>query len=141
MKDKHMRYGCVALKKIEGFPRSRSSFSLRFPWPISPALTKLHGLMAEITDALTRQIAHLARLELSEAEVQTFTPQLGEVLQYVNLLQSVDVVGVQPLTYPFEVPTPLRPDVWVPPALDDSGKPRVLQCGPDVVQDGYKVPP
>ncbi len=96
--------------------------------------------MVQINEDLTRRVAQLARLELSELEVKIFTPQLGEIIQYVDQLQSVDVTQLEPLTHPFELDTPLRPDVIRPTELDAEGKPKVLSCGPDVLQDGYKVP-
>ncbi len=50
---------------------------------------------------LTREdvlrVARLARLTLDEAEIQAFADQLGQVLQYVEVLQQADTEGVEPL--------------------------------------------
>jgi aspartyl-tRNA(Asn)/glutamyl-tRNA(Gln) amidotransferase subunit C len=95
----------------------------------------------EVNETLTRQVAHLARLELSDAEAQTFASQLGGILKYVEQLSTLDVSAVEPLTHPLDLATPMREDVVVPSPVDASGKPKVLASGPDVLDDGYKVPP
>ncbi len=43
-----------------------------------------------------RHTAHLARLELSEAEAAKFQSQLSQILSYVEQLKEVDVSGVDP---------------------------------------------
>jgi aspartyl-tRNA(Asn)/glutamyl-tRNA(Gln) amidotransferase subunit C len=97
--------------------------------------------MVEVNEKLTRQVAELARLELSDQEVQLFTSQLGEVLKYIDQLQSVDVSGVEPLTHALDLVHPLREDVIKPSPVDAAGKPKVLSSAPDVMYDGFKVPP
>ena len=101
---------------------------------------------ANVTEAVTRKVADLARLELTDSEVQTFTAQLGKVLQHVDQLQEVDVAGVEPLYQPFDIGTPAREDVVQPsPTFKDSqtgeSRPRVLKDAPEVMHDGFKVPP
>jgi aspartyl-tRNA(Asn)/glutamyl-tRNA(Gln) amidotransferase subunit C len=98
-------------------------------------------LKAEVNESLTRQVANLARLELSDLEVQTFTAQLGDILKYIDQLQTVDVSGVEPVVHPLELPTALREDLVRPSPVDDEGRPKVLASAPDVLYDGYKVPP
>ena len=41
-------------------------------------------------------MARLARLDLSDEEVEQFQEQLSEILQYVDQLQSVDISGLEP---------------------------------------------
>lgn len=91
-------------------------------------------------EKLTRQVAQLARLELTDAEVTTFTSQLGNILGYIQKLQQADVAGIEPLVHPLELTTPLRDDVVRPSPVDAEGKPKVLQSAPDVLHDGFKVP-
>lgn len=43
-----------------------------------------------------RHVATLARLALSDEEMEMFREQLGEILAYVDRLQEVDVEGVEP---------------------------------------------
>lgn len=97
--------------------------------------------MIEVNEALTRKVAELARLELSEQEVKSFTPQLKAVLGYIDQLSEVDVAGVEPMVHAVELSIPLREDRTEPPALDAQGRPKVLGSAPEVLYDGYKVPP
>jgi len=101
--------------------------------------------MVEINEALTLKVGHLARLALSEHEVKTFTAQLGMILKYVEQLQEVNVDGVEPMTHPFndraDLAAPLRKDEAKPFPRDENGKPKVLRHAPEVLFDGFKVPP
>lgn len=95
----------------------------------------------KITDDLTRKIAGLARLELSDEEVRVYTAQLGRILEYVDELQRVPVAeDLEPLFHPLETPTPLREDVARPSPVDGHGGPRVLESAPEIVNGSYKVP-
>lgn len=97
----------------------------------------------QVTPELTRKVAGLARLKLSESEVTQFTEQLGRVLGYVGSLQEVDTSAADlvPMTSPLEMATPLREDVAreFPPAAD--GKPKVLEHAPKTLFEGFQVPP
>lgn len=112
------------------------------PFAIPCPLTKLWRMSKVlVNEALTRKIANLARLELTDTEVGALTSHMDKILGYVESLQKVDVSAVAPLTQPFEVPTPLREDVIIVPLKDQEGKPKVLASAPDVLNDGFKVPP
>jgi len=39
-------------------------------------------------------VAHLARLELTEAEVERFTVQLNDILLYMDKLNELDTEGI-----------------------------------------------
>jgi len=97
--------------------------------------------MAQVDEALTRKVADLARLELTDVEVRTFTHQLGEILKYVDQLKRANVDGIEPLTHPLDLATPMREDRIEAPPRDAAGKPKILTSAPDVLYDGYKVPP
>jgi aspartyl-tRNA(Asn)/glutamyl-tRNA(Gln) amidotransferase subunit C len=53
--------------------------------------------------ALSREevlhVAELARLSLSPEEIELFTVQLNEILEYVEKLQELDTSGVAPLAH------------------------------------------
>lgn len=57
-----------------------------------------------------RYTAQLARLNLSEEEIAKFQSQLGQVLEYVEKLRSVDVSGVEPTAHAFPVHNVFRAD-------------------------------
>lgn len=46
-----------------------------------------------------RDVARLARIELTGEEAATFQSQLGRVLEYVEQLKSLDVSGVEPTAH------------------------------------------
>src|SRR6185437_4006530 len=100
---------------------------------------------AQVNETLTRQVADLARLELTDQEIKTFTTQLNEILSYVGQLQKLDVSHVEPLTHPFdsqvELRAPLREDVVKPFKTNENGKPKTLDPAPEALDDGFKVPP
>lgn len=100
--------------------------------------------MSDVTEELTRKVAHLSRLELSDSEVKQFTQQLGDILKYVDQLSEVDVQGVEPLSNPLEMQLSLREDELrenTQECLDEEGKPKILKSAPDALYDGFRVPP
>jgi len=48
--------------------------------------------------ATVRHIARLARIAVSDAEVEALAPELNNILGWVEQLQEVDVAGVEPMT-------------------------------------------
>lgn len=46
-----------------------------------------------------RDVARLARIELSDQETKTFQTQLGSVLEYVEQLGGLDLTGVEPTAH------------------------------------------
>ena len=67
-----------------------------------------------LTPEQVRWVAHLARLELTEAELATMTRQLSAILDYVNQLQQVDTTGVEPLAHPLPIHNVFRDDEPAP---------------------------
>ncbi|EDP76374.1 Asp-tRNA(Asn)/Glu-tRNA(Gln) amidotransferase subunit GatC [Hydrogenivirga sp. 128-5-R1-1] len=56
-----------------------------------------------------KKIALLARLELTEEEVELFSRQLGDILGFVEQLGELDTTGVEPYIQNIEE-TPMRED-------------------------------
>ena len=54
--------------------------------------------MSLLTRADAKRIATLARLELTEPELDLFARQLTSILEYADRLQTVDTTGVPPYT-------------------------------------------
>lgn len=67
-----------------------------------------------LTSEAVRKVAKLARLKLSDSEVERFTGQLGAVLGYVEVLNELNTEGVEPLAHPLEIADVLREDVPKP---------------------------
>ncbi|MFP4162913.1 MAG: Asp-tRNA(Asn)/Glu-tRNA(Gln) amidotransferase subunit GatC [Chitinispirillaceae bacterium] len=81
-------------------------------------------------------IARLARLNLSEEEIENFTHQLGSILEYVEQLNTADICGVEPTCFVAPSHDPLRDDKEMP-SLDHQ---ELLKNGPCVKKDHFAVP-
>lgn len=67
-----------------------------------------------LTDEEVRKLAFLARLELSDEEVAVVRPQLGQILQFVEVLSSLDTENVEPMTTALDVNNRWREDQCSP---------------------------
>ena len=56
-----------------------------------------------------KRVAHLARLKLTDEEVEIFSKQLGDILDFVKQLEELDTTDVEPYIQKSEG-TPLRED-------------------------------
>lgn len=59
-----------------------------------------------------RRVARLARLALTDAQADLYAAQLSRVLEYVDQLRALDLVGVEPLLHPHDqcaLPAPDEP--------------------------------
>lgn len=103
--------------------------------PVSPVLSA----------ADVRAVADLARLQLSDEQVEVFRAPLGAVLGYMDRLSALDLRGVEPMSHPNDsvnrldidevrtqavlpnaalmamAPAKIEPFVQVPRVLDDGG--------------------
>jgi aspartyl-tRNA(Asn)/glutamyl-tRNA(Gln) amidotransferase subunit C len=61
--------------------------------------------------AEVRKVAQLARLELSDEQLEKYRHQLGDVLGYMHRLRQLDLTGVEPMTSPLESANRLAEDV------------------------------
>jgi len=63
---------------------------------------------------LVEHIAKVARLELTEAEIEKFTGQLKVILEAFKELDEVDTEGIEPSFHPQELSNVLREDEVTP---------------------------
>jgi len=82
-------------------------------------------------------VARLARLTLSDAELDRFTHQLADVLDHARDMAALDLTGVEPLAHPYPLRNVFRDDV--PGPLADRGE--VLAAAPLTEDDMFRVPP
>lgn len=64
----------------------------------------------DLNTDLTRRLAHLARIPVTEAEATLFTQQMADILQYMDRLATVDVQDIEPLIHPFDIESWYRED-------------------------------
>lgn len=90
-----------------------------------------------ISPADVSHVAKLARLELSEAELDLYSRQLAAVLDHAEDVYSLDTTGVPPTAHPLPLSNVLRPDTPAP-CLD---RDEVLGQAPSAEDRRFKVPP
>jgi aspartyl-tRNA(Asn)/glutamyl-tRNA(Gln) amidotransferase subunit C len=83
-----------------------------------------------------RKVALLARLELSPAEEEQFTTQLGSILDYFEQLSELDVTDVPPTARAIDVSNVTRLDELQP----YPDREAILNSAPDQEGDFFKVP-
>jgi aspartyl-tRNA(Asn)/glutamyl-tRNA(Gln) amidotransferase subunit C len=82
-------------------------------------------------------VARLARLELTDAEVDRFTEQLSAILEAVAKVSELDLSDVEPTAHPLDVVNVWAADVPRPSLpVDDA-----LANAPDREHGFFKVPP
>lgn len=93
--------------------------------------------MARISRDDVAHVADLARLRLSEQELEAFTGQLAAVLDHAADVEQLDVEGVAPTAHPYPLENVLRDDE--PRASLDRDE--VLAQAPDAHDGRFRVPP
>lgn len=73
--------------------------------------------MPHLTRDDVQRVALLARLELTEDELERMTQQLAEIVGYVDLLSQLDTDGVEPMAHPIDLANVFAEDA-VRPSLD-----------------------
>lgn len=92
--------------------------------------------MAKLSPEDVLKLARLARIDLSETEVQEFTSEFDKILAYVEKLQEVDVDGLKPTTQVSGLKNVMRADE----VIDYGYTPRDLLKGvPSTQEDLIKV--
>ncbi len=81
-------------------------------------------------------IAELARLKFSEKELDNFTHQLNQILEYVEKLNELDTENVEPLSHPIEGNNAFREDELKP----SLSREEALKNAPDCDEQFFKVP-
>lgn len=82
------------------------------------------------------RIAKLAKLKLSEKEVQLFQEQLGEILEYFQKLSEVDTENVEPLKHVIKAENVFREDE----PQDSISPEEALKNAPQRRDDYFEVP-
>ncbi len=90
----------------------------------------------KITKEEVKQVATLARLELSPEEEDLLTHQLDKIFQYMEKLDQLDTTTVEPLTQVGEITNAFREDRVVNRPATDS----LLSNAPAREQNFIKVP-
>jgi aspartyl-tRNA(Asn)/glutamyl-tRNA(Gln) amidotransferase subunit C len=81
-------------------------------------------------------VARLARLKLSEEEVETMTGELSGILEHVDRIGKLDLEGVEPTTHVVALENVLRADEPRPSLAPEVA----LAPAPEAVDGAFRVP-
>lgn len=90
----------------------------------------------KITKQDVMYVADLARLELSDAAIETFAEQIGDILDYVDLLNQVPTDGVAPTSHAISLTNAFRED-----EVCEAADPELSLSNAPERDDGYFVVP
>ncbi len=92
--------------------------------------------MSQISRDEVAHLARLARLALTDEELDSYAGQLDAILEHVSQIQGVDVTGVEPTGNPLKDVNVFRSDV-VEPCLTQE---EALAQAPKAVDGRFAVP-
>jgi aspartyl-tRNA(Asn)/glutamyl-tRNA(Gln) amidotransferase subunit C len=93
-------------------------------------------VVSQISRDDVAHLARLARLALTDGELDSFAGQLDAILAHVSQIQAVDVTGVEATDNPLKELNVTRPDV-VEPCLTQE---QALAAAPNAVDGRFAVP-
>ena len=92
--------------------------------------------MKKITNEEVKKVAHLARLELNEDEINNHAQQLAKILEYIKQLEIIDTDNVPCTTRAIEVTNIFRKDE----KKNSDCTEELLELGPSREDQYFKVP-
>lgn len=90
-----------------------------------------------VDSATVTKIAKLARIAVSDAEVEALVPELNNILGWVEQLGEVDVTGVEPMTAVIPNRLRLRDDVVDADPLTGGGVRDAVLANAPAAQHGF----
>jgi aspartyl-tRNA(Asn)/glutamyl-tRNA(Gln) amidotransferase subunit C len=93
--------------------------------------------MASLSRDDVAHVARLARLQLTDEQIDTFTPQLAAILDHAADVEALQLDDVPPTAHPFPLVNVVRPDV----ARDAGVRDAVLDQAPAAEDGMFRVPP
>ena len=89
-----------------------------------------------VSSEQVRHIARLARIGMSDAEIEALVPELNNILGWVEQLGEVDTDGVEPLATVIDLKLRLRDDA----VTDGNIRDEVLANAPEAQHGFFAVP-
>jgi aspartyl-tRNA(Asn)/glutamyl-tRNA(Gln) amidotransferase subunit C len=81
-------------------------------------------------------VAKLARLRLSDEEIERMSSELSGILDHIEKIEELDLDGVEPTSHVVNLENVLRPDEPRP----SWPREQVLDIAPDAGEGGFRVP-
>ncbi len=92
--------------------------------------------MADLTRDDVAHLAGLARIDLSDAELDKMVGELGVILESVATVQQSPIEGVEPMSHPMPIVNVTRPDVVRPSLAPEDA----LAAAPQADRQRFSVP-
>ena len=89
-----------------------------------------------LTPEDVKKIGHLARLNLTDQDIATYTPQLTEILNFIAEMNEANTDNIPPISHSFEVSQRMRVDIVTEENLRD----KFQDIAPQVEAGLYLVP-
>jgi aspartyl-tRNA(Asn)/glutamyl-tRNA(Gln) amidotransferase subunit C len=81
-------------------------------------------------------IAHLARLQINDSDVEQYTNELSEILAVFEQMKTHDTTDILPMAHPMDATQRLRPDI----VSETNQRDKFQAIAPDVEHHLYRVP-
>lgn len=128
-------YALNLREKVPRDPILRRTFAVPTSGPKQRRRPTSIAVMPLSPDAL-RRLAELARIGLSEAEVQSVRANLDSIFGLIDKLQAIPTQGIKPLAHAHDTNVPLRDDV-----VTERDRHALYQSVAPAVEEGlYLVP-
>jgi aspartyl-tRNA(Asn)/glutamyl-tRNA(Gln) amidotransferase subunit C len=92
----------------------------------------------DVNPEITRKIARLSKLRLSDDEIERFTGELAKILDFVEQLKEVNVNGVEPAIHGIPLTEHFREDQAI--SLPEEETKRIVACSDQAMYDQFRVP-
>jgi aspartyl-tRNA(Asn)/glutamyl-tRNA(Gln) amidotransferase subunit C len=89
-----------------------------------------------IDRAAVDHVARLARLDLSDEERTRMEAELGQILDYAEAIQALELDDIEPTSHSIEIRNVMRPDEVRPSLAQEE----VLAMAPEAEDGRFKVP-
>ena len=90
----------------------------------------------KISDETIEYVGILAKLELSPEEREQAKKDMGNMLDYIDMLNNLDTEGVEPMSHVFPVYNVFREDI----VANGDERDKILANAPEEMDGAFKVP-
>ena len=90
----------------------------------------------KISDETIEYVGILAKLELSDEEKEKAKADMEKMLDYIDTLNELDTIGIEPMSHVFPVNNVFREDV----VTNGDGREETLENAPQRKGDSFEVP-
>ena len=90
----------------------------------------------KITKELVEYVANLSRIKLDEKSTEKMQTELGAVIDYMEVLNSLDTKDIEPMSHVFTVTNVMRDDE----VIESYDKEELLKNAPEHTDETFVVP-